>query len=210
MYPIQEAIELRIAANARRNDARTALAEATIRADADAADVLACEGHMTTLKRARATAIAAARPTAAIAVDAELLRASVVGEIAATRSVSSAAKHAEAVAALRAAEAAVAAAARAQIDSEMVELARQFEAQFDHAIETGEQLRELSTLDHKPIPLGARSTLPAAVTRALERLPKRNPLDTPIDQLRGAAVHSDRWSKRLAQLTAAESAEPTA
>jgi hypothetical protein len=187
---------------ARRGHCNRAVAEAEIHAAADAADVLACEGHLITLGRSRAAAIAAAKPTAVIAVDAELLRASVVREIAAARSLPSTAKHAEAVTASRDAETAVTQAAKAVIDSEMVDKARAFTAALDAALAIGEQLRELAHLDGQPSALGAPSRLPPEVERALERLPKQNPYDTPLHILRNGSGSSGAWKRRLAELTA--------
>jgi hypothetical protein len=196
-------------AKTRRGEARTAMAETEIRAAADAADVLACEGHVITLSRARAAAIVAAKPTAVIAVDAELLRASVVGEIAAARSVSSAAKHTETVAALRAAETDVRDSAKRVIDCELIELAGRVTSGLDAVLALGEQLRELSLREGFPTTVGARSTVPPEVERALARLPQPNPYDVPMDVLRGG-VRSDAWARRLAELIADDESESIA
>jgi hypothetical protein len=137
-----------------------------------------------------------------IAVDAELLRASVVREIAAARSVSSTAKHAETVAALRDAETAVTQAARAVLTGEMVSLAAEFTAALDAALAIGRQLEEMTMGDQSPRALGFGPTWPAVVTAALDRMPKLHSLDTPLHILRNGGGSSDAWASRFKQLTA--------
>ena len=80
-------------------------------------------------------------------------------------------------------------------------MAQKFEASFDAALALGRKLEELSLGDSRPGPIGAASILPAAVTRALARLPKLSPYDTPIPQLRGGRI-SDAWRSRLDALSA--------
>jgi hypothetical protein len=191
-------------AKVRRREAGTAVEVATIHADADAAEVVACDEHLIKLGRGRAAAIAANKPNAVIAVDAELLRSSVVREIAAARSVSSTEKHGEAVAALRDAEAAVIDCAKRVINEQMVELAREITRGLDALLARGEELRELAMGDGMPIRMDEPSRVPLEVDRALERLSKLiNPLNVPLHVLR-AGPRIDLWAQRLAQLTAEE------
>jgi hypothetical protein len=190
------------AAKIRRTEFTTSAAEAQIRADADAADMLACQTHVEQLEQVRSGAKAACKVDSVIAVDAELLRARVAVECAAGKATSTAAEHTNAVAELRDAETAVGECARRVIVSEMVDLAGEFTAALDAAEAIGRELEALSLRDGSPAAIGTGPTLPAAVARALERLPARNPLDVPIYELRGGGMRSDRWARRLAELMA--------
>jgi hypothetical protein len=186
------------AAKIRRGEAVTALKVAAETVVRDDSKVAACKATVDALSETRAGAIAAAKPDAVIATDAELLRARVTLEIAVSRAAASTAKHAAAVAELREAEAAVTQAARRVVDAEMVELARTFSAALDAALALGERLRELSMRD-EPTALGSAPTLPATVTEALERMPQPNPYDTPMHVLRNGQ-HSHAFAHRLAEL----------
>jgi hypothetical protein len=191
-------------AKTRRGDAHSAVAAAAIRAGCDAADALVCEQLVQTLAEARAGAIAAAKPDAALAADTELLKARITFEIAVSRAAASTAKHVAAVADLHQAEAAVTEAARAVLDLEMTDLAAKFSEAFDGALALGNELLALSLRDQKPTPMGAVSTLPLEVERALDRLPRPNPLNMPMNVLRGFGRYSGAWEQRMRELTADE------
>jgi hypothetical protein len=186
------------AAKARRSQAAGELAEAEIRAAADAADLEVCRALVVTLETARAAAIVAAKPDAALAADTELLKARITFEIAAARASASTAKHAAAVAELHQAEAAVTQTARRVIDAEMIDLAGTFSATLDAALALGERLREL-TLRDEPTAWGSGPTLPAQVAAALERLPRQNPYDVPMSVLRNGEF-SHAFARRLSEL----------
>jgi hypothetical protein len=192
------------AAKKARAEATTAAAEAAMKASADAADGLACQDQVSILEQRRASAIASAKPDDALAIGDELLRARVAVEIATSQAAASATKHAEAVEALREVEADVTQAARAQFDAELIALADTFTAALDAALEVGEQLQTLAAPDHLNRPLNAAlPTIPATVQAALKRLPKPNPLDVPLNILRGGnGGYSDTGANRLAQLIA--------
>jgi hypothetical protein len=184
-----------------RAAATTAAAEAEIRTAADAADVLTCEAHAATLTKKRAAAVAANRPNSVISIDGELLRARVAVEIAESKATASTAKHASAVAAEIAAKSEVERCARAVIDLEMVDLAHEFTAAFDHALALGSQLKELSNRNFLNTPLSvAVSPVPDEVTEALSKLPPLDPYNTPIDILRNGGTSSSAWARRLADL----------
>jgi hypothetical protein len=132
-----------------------------------------------------------------------LLRATVAFDIAKSRASASFTKHSVAIAELHGAEAGVAQAARVVLDTEMTELAHEFTAAFDHALALGAQLVALSARDHLCTPLNVSiPPMPAEVTRALERIPKRNPYDIPVSELRGTNGSSNAWAKRLEVLAA--------
>ena len=187
-------------AKSRRAQASTAVRVAAVSASADLLDAKACEGHVATLEKRRAGAVASNKPNSVISIDGELLRARVAVEIAASKSATSTVRHASAVAALHDAANAVTQAARAVIDSEMVALAVEFTAALDAALGIGEQLRELTLRDH-PTSIGAASNLPAVVEQALSRMPRPDPLNTPLHILRNGGS-SGALAKRLSDLAA--------
>jgi hypothetical protein len=189
-------------AKSRRAQARTALQIAAVSASADLLDVKACEGHVATLEKRRSGAIASNKPDAVISIDGELLRARVAVEIAVSKSATSTARHASAVAALPDADSAVTQAAVAQIDLEQIERALKFTSALDAALKIGEQLQASSSRDHFRTPLNVPfPPVPIEVTRALERLPRKNPYDIPVNELRGGG-RSNAWELRLAELIA--------
>jgi hypothetical protein len=56
--------------------------------------------------------------------------------------------------------------------------------------------------DHLRTPLNVTlPPIPVEVTRALERMPRRNPYDIPVSELR-FGTSSDAWARRLEELTA--------
>jgi hypothetical protein len=185
-------------AKARRNDARDVVTAAVIRASADAAELVVCKARVGTLEQARAAGIAAAKPADVIAVDDELPRARIACEIAASRAATSTALHDVAVTALRQAEAAVARAAHERIGAERIELALEFETQFDHAMEIGGRLQMQATRNALNRPIN----IPLEVERASSKLPRPNPLNVPLNVLRGGGGHSDVYTRRLVALTA--------
>jgi hypothetical protein len=183
-----------------RAEATTEAAEAEIGAAADAADLLTCQEHAATLTKKRAAAVAANKPNSVISIDGELLRARVAVEIAESKATASTAKHASAVAALRDAETAVTHAALAVIDAESITLAAKFTAALDHALALGAELGVLS--ERNLLHNVSMPPVPVEVTRALERLPQRNPYDIPVYEMRGGGGNGDAWRRRLAQLVA--------
>jgi hypothetical protein len=100
------------------------------------------------------------------------------------------------------AEAEVHKVAEAIVLDEMIELAGAFNASMDRAMEIGAGLEALSMREGRPTALGSAPPLP--VVRALEWLPKPNPLNVPLNILRGGGS-SDAWARRLSRLTSAES-----
>jgi len=179
----------------------TALQVAAVSASADLLDLDVCKAHVATVEQARAAAITAAKPAAAMEADSASLSARITLEIAAARSAASTAIHTAAVAADIAAKAAVRQAARAVIDSEMLSLAAEFSAALDAALKIGARLRDLSQRDGGPTAMGEKSTLPAAVEEALLRMPPLDPFHTPVHILRGAG-RSTAWSDRFHELAA--------
>src|SRR5580692_6242283 len=109
-------------AKTHRAQAGTALQVAAVSASADLRDVDGCKTHVAAVEQARAAAITAAKPEAAMKADSALLTARITLEIAAARAAASTAKHTAAVAADIAAKAAVNQAARAVIDFQMLDL----------------------------------------------------------------------------------------
>jgi hypothetical protein len=188
-------------AKTHRAQAGTALQVAAVSASADLLDVDVCKTHVAAVEQARAAAITAAKPEAAMKADSALLTARITLEIAAARAAASTAKHTAAVAADIAAKAAVNQAARAVIDFQMLDLAAEFTAALDAALKIGARLRELSLRDNRPTAMGDRSTLPAAVEQALLRMPPLDPLHTPVHILRGAGT-STAWSDLYRELAA--------
>jgi hypothetical protein len=177
-------------------------AEAEIRACADAADVLACEKLVETFAEKRAAAITAAKPAAAMEAESALMAARITREIAVAKATASTAKHAAAVDMVKTERIAKAQRAVAVIDSEMVAMAAEFSQALDAALEIGERLQALSSRDHLRTPLNVPfPSVPVEVVRALERMPKPNPYDVPISELRFGAS-SDAWARRFKELTA--------
>jgi trimeric autotransporter adhesin len=86
-------------AKTRRADSSTALQVAAVSASADVLDVDVCKAHVAAVEQARAAAITAAKPEAAMKADSTLLTARITLEIAAARAAASTAKHTAAVAA---------------------------------------------------------------------------------------------------------------
>jgi hypothetical protein len=201
MQKNHEALE---AAKIRRGKAVAAVAEAEIHAAADAADLLTCQAHVSTLDKKRANGIAANKPNAVISIDGELLRARVAVEIAAVRGTGSTAKHAALTVAMAAARIEVERCARAVIDSEMLDLAAAFNAAFDAALKIGAQLQAFALRNFLNTPLNAAvPSVPVEVTQALSRLPPPDLLNTPINVLRNGSG-SDAWARRLADLIAGD------
>jgi hypothetical protein len=165
-------------------------------------DVPACEKLVQTLSQRREIAIACAQPDAVVAIDSELLRARVGLEIAASKAATSDANHASAWTALCNAKTEVERCARAVIDSKMISLAAKVTSALDDAVALGAQLQALSTTNFLNTPLNAAvRSVPVEVSRALERLPKRNPYDIPVNELRDGAS-GNAWQKLFAELTA--------
>jgi hypothetical protein len=186
----------------RRNEASTAVDAAAVEASCDTVDLAIRKARVTTLETARANAVETCNADSVIAVDAELLRARVAVEIAQAKSAATAARHSAAIASLRQVEVEVRKAAEAIVLDEMIDLAGALNASMDRAMEIGAELEALSMREGRPTAIGTGPSVPAAVTRALERLPTRNPLDIPVYELRGGGMQSDRWARRLEALTA--------
>jgi hypothetical protein len=189
-------------AKSHRAQASTAVPVAAVTAAAKAAAWDLSEAHVRKLKQRRIGAVAVAKPADVLAIDAELLRAQVEIEIAEAHAVASKSLYTEAVAALSAADAVVTQAARAQLDSEMIAMAAAFNDAFDAALKIGERLQAFSSRNHLNIPLNVSvPPVPPAVVAALERLPKPNPYNVPVSELRFGAS-SDAWARRFAELAA--------
>jgi hypothetical protein len=185
-----------------RAEATTAEAASAIHASADLLDLEACKAHAGALEQARSAAIAANKPDTVIDIDGKWHRARVAVEIAAVRAAGSTAKHAECIVATAAARIEVERCARAVIDSKMISLAAKITSELDDAVALGAQLQALSTTNFLNTPLNAAvRSVPVEVTRALERLPKRNPYDIPVNELRDGASGA-AWQKLFAELTA--------
>jgi hypothetical protein len=187
------------AAKTHRAEASTALQVAAISASTDLLDVDVCKSHVAAVEQARAAAITAAKPAAAMKADSALLSARISLEIAEARAKASTDKHTAAVAADIAAKAGVTQAARVQIDAEMIDLAAEFSQALDAAFKIGERLQALSLRDNRPTSVGAVSTLPKPVEQALERMPKSDPLHVPVNILRYGAS-STAWADRYGAL----------
>ena len=84
----------------------------------------------------------------------------------------------------------------------MIALANAVNGALDHALGLGAQLEELSSQSSLDTPVNRPlHRLPAAVERALARLPRPHPLDRPIGVLRNGMQRNGR-ADRLAQLVA--------
>jgi hypothetical protein len=147
--------------NAERN-----AAEAAIRENADAADVLVCEKLVQTLAEKRATAITAAKPAAAMKAESALMAARITLEIAVAKAT---AKHAAAVKAVKAERIAKAQRAAATIDLEMIGMAAEFLQALDAALAIGERLQALSSRNLLSVPVNvSMPPVPPAVVAALK------------------------------------------
>lgn len=190
------------AAKLRRTQTTTALEALKIRADANAADLVACCDQIGLLEKRRGGWVAAAKPDRVIAAEGELLRAKVGAEIAAARAKKGAEKLSAVTAELSEAEAAVTAAAQAHDDAVSIALALEFVTDLDAALAKGERLKARTNFDPFNMPIGTALVLPPEVVAALERLPRLHPFDTPISQLRGNGAHHNERAQRIAQLMA--------
>ena len=189
------------AAKIRRAEATTALDALKIKADANAAELVACCDQVGMLEKRRAAAIASAKPAAVIAVDGELLRAKVGAQIAAARAAKGAEKLAAATAELGEAEKAVTAAAHAHIEAAMIELANTCNESYEAWLATCEQLAALADDDPLNRRIGTpERVLPPQVQTALERMPRPDPFHTPVPLLRGNGAHHNEFAQRLAEL----------
>jgi hypothetical protein len=188
-------------AKSKRAKATTAVPVAATIAAANLLDLKAWRAEVVAVGDVRAAAIAAAKPTDVRAANDARDTAEIAAEISAKRAEASAATHAAAVQALRDADAGVAAAARAVIDGEMIELAREFTAAHDHAMRLGAKLQMLANTNplFRPLNMAPR-TLPPEVERALKLLPAPNELEIPVHLLRNGA-YSDAYERRFAELT---------
>ena len=168
-----------------RREATEAVKATEISASCASEELKVCSAEVATLEEARRGFVAAARIDDVIATEERLLKARIAVEVQASKAASLTARHVAAVAELHDSVVAVDAAGSLSIDGYMVELAHEIVRVLDAVLlPLGEELRELSMRDGQPTALGAKSTLPPEVARALERLPKRNQLNIPINELR--------------------------
>jgi hypothetical protein len=198
------------ASKVRRCEARETASETAIHGAADAAELDVCRAHVTALEQRRSASVLACKPDEVLRTDSALLTARVAVEIAAAKASASAARHAAAVAVLRDADGEVSKAARAVIEGEMIELAIEVNAAFDHAMALGARLQAIAQRDPFRTPLHMLGqTLPAEVERALEKIPHPDLLRVPVHVLRaGGVVSSDDYESRLAVLMADNSGDP--
>jgi hypothetical protein len=182
---------------------KTALKAMCISEECAAADLLACKTFVATLDKKRANGIAANKPNDVIDIDGKAIRARVAVEIAAAKWETLTVERADLVRELDRAKTAVDEAAKAVIVDRMIGVAAKIESVLDDVLAPlVAQLQALSSGNFLNTPLSvARSPVPVEVTRVLERLPKRNPYDIPVNELRTGAS-SDAWQKLFAELTA--------
>jgi hypothetical protein len=196
MIPAEKAPKFSPLAQAKvqRQTAAAHVEKARGRAAAKAAAWDVAEARVKDVKARRAAAVLAARPMAVLGIGDELRVAEAELEIAAAQAEASKRYYVAEVEALRAAESAVIAAAKAQRLAEMIDLAAKFNRAFDSAMEIGAQLQALALGDplNRPLsgPGSAIPTLPKEVEQALERMPRLDPRHVPL--------------RRLAQLSAAD------
>jgi hypothetical protein len=185
----------------RRSETAAVLKVAAESVAHDNAEVAASKAHVAELAQTRAGFIAAAKPVAVLAIDERLLKAHIGVEVAEAKAAKSAAQHTAAIAAMSAAETAVAGAARAVVLAEMTALAVEVSRALDHALALGAKLVDLSMRDHLRTPLNvAVPMLPQVVEDALARLPQPDQLHVSAAVLRNG-VDSRAWSQRVAELT---------
>ena len=178
--------------------------ETASRASAGALHLKVCKAYISTLNKNRANAIATNKPNAVIDIDGKFPRARVAVEIAAAKWETLSAEHTAAVTALESAKAEVDQCARAQRKLERIALAEKVIAASDTLLALGAQLQDFSPHNFLTTPLNVSEEVPVEVTRALERLPKPNQLDIPLNVLRSGGVQGGdgSWEKRFAELTA--------
>lgn len=180
-----------------RADKRTVADEAQGRAATAAAEVKTCQAHEAELRQQRAEFIAAMKPVAAHSISERLNKAGVFTEVAESKYAECTRAHTVAAAALAQATEAVSAAARAVRVQERADLIARCEAALDHLISLGRSLEGFA---------GPLTERPPELSALLERLPKPDPLHTPVNELRGF-VSQRRWDQRLAELMADDEAE---
>jgi hypothetical protein len=189
-------------AHAIHRELSTAQAELAVRAAAACATLDVCIAEVRAMEQRRADAVASAKPNDVLALEGELLRKRVGAEIAQATATALTEEHDAAIKATLDAQAGVDAAARSVLAARRLRLATGFNDMFDRAMESfGEELCELCVRDELNTPvymLGERA-LPPMIARALERMPKLNPYDVPVNLLRQA---KNRWAEEFAKLTA--------
>jgi hypothetical protein len=180
-------------------NAKTHLAQATTAAAAKqtlaasvAAQLDACRAVVLTETQARAGAVAAAKPSLVIEADAKLLHANIAAEIVEARAATIRAECDAAAVEVHAAKAEVSKTARAVRAEERSQRLARFEAAFDHMMTLGQSLEFFC---------GPISERPADIVAALAKIPRPDPINTPVNELRGFAS-TRAWDERLRELMA--------
>jgi hypothetical protein len=189
-------------AKALRADKRTAADEAQVSLAQERAALTVCQQHGRELGERRASAIAACKADAVIAIDAELLKANIATEIAASRVVTSVGHHAQALDELRQAEAAVVAIANEIRMAEVVAMAERCERARDEELRLCLALVTfIGSEINRPINQPLR-VMPEIVVRVLSRVPVVDGLHQTVGELRGVFGGTDAWDRRLQELVA--------
>ena len=183
-------------ARANRLTLAQAVAEVLLHVDADGADLLYCQDHVAERLKHRAAGVASCRSDKVVRADEQILRGNIAVEIAAGKLAQSITTHAAAVAAHATADEAVRQAADAIRVAERADIAARFVAAMDTALALGERLEFFT---------GPVFALPPDIVEALARVPKPDPMHTPLNQLRyGGAPSQLKWERRLVELMADE------
>jgi hypothetical protein len=118
--------------------------------------------------------------------------------------------HSDANAALATAEEAVVDTAKQILDAKADELAAGVMAAMDEAIKLGNELQRYIP-DYLLTPVNvARRPVSASVRAAIDRLPRMDELNTPLNQLHGRVSSGDAWARKLKALVADEVSEAAA
>jgi hypothetical protein len=187
----------------RRAEETTALHVVAATREANADDLLVCKAKVETLDNRRAAAVLSCKPNEVVRIEGALVPARIAVEIAQAKATASDDAYSKAVADLGAIEDAVAAAAHDVQNAELTELSAKVIAARATWLALGAQLQANSSRNFLTTPLNVSiPALPVEVTRALEELPPPDPLNTPLNVLRGARENGDGWQRRFAELIA--------